>query len=59
MLIATKIICIADKCGKEFLHSRHTFPKGFKFHCGFCGQDYIITEDCYAPKLKFKVLKKK
>lgn len=45
------------KCKKEFRHFRSYFPKGYKFHCGWCGQNHIITEECDAHKLKFKEVK--
>ena len=47
------------KCKKEFNHFRHFFPKNYLFHCGWCGQEHAITEDCYSPNLKFKELKSK
>jgi len=49
-------IIVCKSCKKEFRHFRHLFPKEYKLHCGFCGQEYKIIEDCHAPKLKMELV---
>ena len=48
----TTIKC--KKCKKEFKHFRHGFPKDYHLRCGWCGQEYIVTEDCTAEKMRIK-----